>query len=525
MNYNLALPFYNNATRNPERPALSVEKRDFSYGELLAVVERVATWLRERRAGEVRRVGILASRSLEAYAGILGTCWVGAAYVPLNPDWPAARLIKVLEATELDALVVDDRGLKVFSNGILTACPRHILAPSRQSFVSLCSSGSEVQVAGFDTLLRSDQHHLPKDLREDDLAYIMFTSGTTGSPKGVMISVGNVAQFLTAMRDRFPFDEKDRISQTFELTFDLSVFDMFMTWSSGAALQVVPGSQLIGPSRFIQERELTVWFSVPSTVAFMRKMKMLESGAFPSLRYSAFCGEPLPLSSAESWRKSAPNSIIDNLYGPTEATVACLAQRYSERPNVTKERGIIAIGKPFAGTQAAIVDSSNRFFLAGEKGELALSGKQVSRGYFKDAQKTAARFPTIEGRVWYLTGDLAYQDDSGTFHHLGRVDHQVKVLGNRVELEDIEANLREICGTDLVAAIAWPETDGSAQGIVAFISGTSLSAAEVRGGMKRRVPQYMVPSQVCLLERLPLSTSGKIDRKALISLLSESGGA
>jgi amino acid adenylation domain-containing protein len=523
MNLNLALPFYHNATRNPERLALSVDNRNFTYGELLAVVVGVATWLRERCAGDVHRVGILASRSLEAYAGILGTCWAGAAYVPLSPDWPAARLIKVLEATELDALVVDERGLKLLSHQVLTACPKHILASSRQTSPSLCSAGSERGIAGFDTLLRSDHPPLPKDLREDDLAYIMFTSGTTGSPKGVMISVGNVVHFLTAMRDRFPFGEQDRISQTFELTFDLSVFDMFMTWSSGAALQVVPRSQLMGPSRFIQERELTVWFSVPSTVAFLRKMKMLDRGAFPSLRYSAFCGEPLPLSSADSWQRSAPNSIIDNLYGPTEATVACLAQRYSEWPNVTKERGIIAIGKPFGGTHAAIIDSSNRFLKAGEMGELALSGKQVSRGYLNDAQKTAARFPTIEGRVWYRTGDLAYQDDSGAFHHLGRVDNQVKVLGFRVELEDVEANLREICGTDLVAAIAWPITDGSAQSIAAFISGTSLAVAEVREGMKRRVPPYMVPSQVRLLERLPLSASGKIDRKALTSLLSENG--
>jgi D-alanine--poly(phosphoribitol) ligase subunit 1 len=523
MNFNLALPFYRNATRNPGRLALSVDKRDYSYGELLAVVEGVATWLRERSADDVQRVGILASRSFEAYAGILGTCWAGAAYVPLNPDWPAARLIQVLEATELDALIVDDRGLKVLSNQVLAAGPRHILASNGQSHLSFCPPESALLVRGFDALIRSDQHHLPKDLNEDDLAYIMFTSGTTGSPKGVMISVGNVHHFLTAMRDRFPFGAHDRISQTFDLTFDLSVFDMFMAWSSGAALQVVPRSQLMGPARFIQERELTVWFSVPSTVAFMQKMKMLERGAFPTLRYSAFCGESLPLSSAEAWRNSAPNSIIDNLYGPTEATVACLAQQYSERPNLTKERGIIAIGKPFDGTLAGIIDSSNRFLKAGEKGELALSGQQVSRGYFKDAQKTAARFPTIGGRVWYLTGDLAYQDDSCAFHHLGRVDNQVKVLGFRVELEDVEANLRGICGTDLVAAIAWPIADGSAQGIVAFISGTNLSVSELREGMKRRVPQYMVPSQIRLVERLPLSTSGKIDRKALTSLLSESG--
>jgi D-alanine--poly(phosphoribitol) ligase subunit 1 len=519
----LSTLFFENAIRNPHCPALSVDGRDFSYGELLALVEHVVTWLRERRLGQVHRIGILASRSWEAYAGILGTSWTGGTYVPLHPEWPEDRILRILNVAALDALIVDKNGLKALSQNVLALCPPHILALANDSSLCLNSNGHTLVVSGKDSPPISASDNAPDEPDADRLAYIMFTSGTTGSPKGVMISVGNVASFLSAMQSDFKFDSSDRVSQTFELTFDLSVWSMLAAWASGGSLHVVPAGQLMGPSRFIREQQLTVWLSVPSTVACMRSLKMLTPAAFPCLRYSGFCGEPLPVTSAEAWRSAAPNSVIANVYGPTEATIACLAEPYSDPPVVTKERGIVAIGKPFGGMKAAIVNSSNAFVPAGETGELAVSGQQIAKGYLNDPVRTAARFPTIDGAVWYLTGDLAYQDAAGIFHHLGRTDHQVKVLGNRVELEEVEAHLRNVCGSESVAALAWPIEAGCARGIVAFVAGTTTSATRIREGMQLRVPKYMVPSQVRVLDDLPLNTSGKTDRKALAALLS--GGA
>jgi len=521
MNFNIALPFYENAKRSPERLALSVDERDLTYGELAALSKRIAARLEQGPAFEAKRVGILASRSWVAYAGILGACWAGAAYVPLQPNWPEQRLLRILEAIELDALVVDDWGLKLLTAQALHHCPKHILAPGSSTSFTLGAPPGVAHVAGFDALPPSNPGHHPKTLGEEGLAYIMFTSGTTGFPKGVMVSAGNVYAFLSAMQGIYPFGAEDRVSQTYELTFDPSVLDMFTTWGSGASLHVVPAGQVMGPSRFIREKALTSWFSVPSTVAFMRNMKMLTAGAFPSVRYSIFCGEPLPASSAQAWQEAAPNSVVDNLYGPTEATVVCIGQRCGAPLAVTEGRGTVAIGKPFGGMEAAILDSSLHFLPPGERGELALCGKQVTKGYFKNAKETAARFPTINGRVWYLTGDLASRDADGRFHHLGRTDNQVKVLGNRVELEEIEAHLREICGRESVAAVAWPVIHGSAEGIVAFVAGGTLSAAEIRKGMQNRVPKYMVPTQVRFLERLPLSASGKTDREALREMLAK----
>jgi non-ribosomal peptide synthetase component F len=313
------------------------------------------------------------------------------------------------------------------------------------------------------------------------------------------------------------------VSQTFELVFDVSVFDMFMTWGAGATLYVVPESQLMGPARFIRDNRLTVWYSVPSVVPFMLRMGMLKPGGFPDLRHSLFIGEPLPLASAQAWQAAAPNSVVENTYGPTEATVVCLGQTVTDPPRVTASRGIVAIGRPYPGVEAAVVDAGFSPLPPGEPGELVLAGGQLAKGYFRDPELTSARFPTVCGKRWYRTGDLVYQDEDLIFHHLGRMDNQVKVLGHRVELEEVDAHLRAILGTDLVATVAWPVNDGSFAGLVAFHCGGSLSCQEAREAMQKRVPAYMVPAQIRAVEAMPLGASGKIDRKALFRQLDNEG--
>ena len=207
------------------------------------------------------------------------------------------------------------------------------------------------------------ESRLPEPIhrKADDLAYVLFTSGTTGLPKGVMISLGNVSQFLAAMEPRFKPTFTDRVSQTSELTFDVSVFEMFIAWGSGASVEVIPPNQLMAPARFIQDRQLTVWSSVPSIAAFMRRMKMLKPGVFPTVRYSVFAGEALPWSLAEAWQAAAPSSVVENLYGPTEATVYCLGATFGPDFPVTPERGTVPSGYPLPGLEAAIFDDASHF--------------------------------------------------------------------------------------------------------------------------------------------------------------------
>jgi amino acid adenylation domain-containing protein len=502
VNFNLARQFHEQACAHPERVALHVAGASYSYGELAALAARAACAL-----GPASKVGILASRTLGAYVGVLGACSCGAAYVPLNPKLPDEGLVRIFKLVALDALIVDEIGHARLTSALRAAAPQLIL-----------------DLSGRMDSLPADRLPAPVERKADDLAYILFTSGTTGAPKGVMIGLGSVAQFLGAMRPRFCPVPSDRFSQTSELTFDVSVFEMFGAWDAGASVCVIPPNQLMAPARFIADRRVTIWSSVPSIAAFMRRMKMLKPGAFPSLRYSVFAGETLSYALADAWRKAAPASVVENLYGPTEATVYCLGATAGPEFPPTPGRGTVPSGRPLSGVEAAILDESLEFLPSGREGQLAISGGQLAKGYYGEPELTRRCFPSIAGKTWYLTGDLALQDGRGIFHHLGRIDHQVKILGQRVELEEIEAHLRAVCGSENVAAVAWPVQDGIAAGIVAFTSGVANPPEQLRESLRRVLPPYMVPRRIMNLDSLPLGSRGKIDRRALARYLDEAAG-
>jgi amino acid adenylation domain-containing protein len=501
MNYNLAAPLFEHSRTQGARPALSVAGQEVSYAGLAALAQRVARWV--TAAGPSRPpgfVGILASRSIEAYAGVLGTCWSGNAYVPLNPQLPEERLVQLLGIIQPVALIVDDGGKQALSARVRQACSAPILN-------------------SLDELPVFDPEDRPREVGAEDAGYMIFTSGSTGIPKGVLVPNRAVDHLVSTLLRVYGFGPGDRFSKAYNLSFDGSIHDMFTAWKAGGSLYPVPAAQLMAPMKFIQESQLTVWASVPSTAVFMERLKMLQPGAFPSLRCTIFSGEPLPLRSALAWQQAAPNSVVDNICGHTECCCFSTLERLSDSPNVTPKRGLVAIGKPLPGFDAAVFDENCKPLGPGQEGELALSGPQVALGYFQDAERTAARFPVIDGKKWYRTGDLVYREQSGVYHHLGRIDHQVKIRGHRVELGEVEANLAEICGSDSVAAVAWPVEYGSARGIVAFHCVEGLAPEQIRDALMRRVPRYAVPQQVLQLPSLPLTPNGKIDRKLLVEML------
>jgi D-alanine--poly(phosphoribitol) ligase subunit 1 len=358
----------------------------------------------------------------------------------------------------------------------------------------------------------------PISVDAEKIAYTIFTSGTTGTPKGVEISYRAIAQHVEAMQSFYALKPTDRVAQTSDLSFDIALSNLYMAWSAGASLHIVPDSQIMGPAKFIRDQEITYWFSVPSIIHLMQSMKMLAPGAFPKVRCSIFAGEPLLIKSALAWKEAAPNSVIDNAYGPTEGTVVCVGQRLPPAPPFPQQRDIMGLGKAFPASQIAVVDEKLRFLPADEPGEIALSGLQLATSYFRQPELTARRFPVINKQRWYLTGDKGIRDEQGIVYHLGRLDNQVKMLGHRVELEDIEAHLREVSGSQMVAVVAWPISQGTAQGTVGFVSHSSLSPARIRDLLKERLPSYMVPNQVHIRD-IPLSANNKVDRKALVASL------
>jgi len=503
LGHNLALPFWRSTESRPDSIALRVDAISYSYAELGRHAQGIADWIwKQARPWKQaprgpQRIAILGGRSYESYAGLLGACWSGSAYVPLNPRWPLARLRHVMRAIRPDAVLVDAEGEAVFSELESGGCP----------------------VARVRTLERARALSEPAAVDDEGTAYILFTSGSTGAPKGVSIAFRGVSCFLAAMAERYPLIPGERVAQPCDLSFDISVSNIFTAWNSGAAVYVVPSAQAMAPRDFLRSERINAWFSTPSVAVFLEQMKMLKPGIFPDLRYTMFGGDGLPATTADKWVAAAPNGSLENIYGPTEITVACTGVRYSGAVTVTPGRGIVAIGTPFTGTELRILDGADREVQLLEAGELLIGGPQVGIGYWNDPALTEARFPTIDGRRWYRSGDVVYKDANGLYHFLSRVDNQVKVRGYRVELGEIEAHLREVCASTAVAAVAWPVRLGSASGIVAFVSGTNRSTVEIQQVMRDRLPAQSVPSQVRIIDRLPIGLTGKIDRKALAAVL------
>ncbi len=511
--YNLSLPFFVSARTHPDKLVLQTERGRWTYSELAETATRLAGFV--AGDGGSGRVGILGTRSFEAYAGILGTLCAGKTYVPLNLKWPEARLVELLRMLDLDALIVDANGAALLTDAVLAAAPSRIVVSDLAHQAHPRLSTHAVALSDVD----AEPMRRPMRRGPRDTAYILYTSGTTGMPKGVVIHNEGVATYLAETRKWTRITANDRIAESCDVTFDLTVHNMFLCWEAGASLHVLSPLDMMAPARFIRQNAITAWMSVPTLIALMRRTGSLKPGIFPSLRLSIFCGEPLPISAARAWAEAAPNSCVENIYGPTEGTVVCMRQTLSEPPALTEERGILAIGSAYDSFEIAIFDAEQNPVPTGQAGEIALKSVQLADGYFNAPEQTADRFRMIRGERWYLTGDLGRQDADGRFHHLGRTDNQVKLKGNRVELEEVEMHLREAVGSELSVVVAWPVEDGSAQGLVAFTVDTTRSEKDIQDRMAAQLPGYMVPSTVRFVDTLPRNINGKIDRRALVDEL------
>lgn len=519
--------FLASAQRFPDRPALWVDGRTYSYRAL----ESHARQLADRLAAIDGAVcATLGERSLTAYCAPLACMLAGKIHVPLGTSFPEARMAGILERTRPAVLICDQSGLSLLP-GLIAGLgfPIAVLTSGASATgietIDTASAPKAEAVKQRPTMTTGDAADADSGLAVDDarIAYLLFTSGSTGAPKGVAVGHAALCAYVDAVLARYPeLDEHQRCSQFFEPTFDLSMHDMFVTWAVGACLYSVPRSSLLLPTDFVNEHRLTVWFSVPSMAATLQRYRLLNAGALPALKLALFCGEALPGPLAAAWMAAAPNARSENLYGPTEATIACTAYRVHEED---RERAMIPIGAAFPAMDIAVVREDGTRCDTDEVGELWLGGAQLAFGYWRDPVQTAARFvdarfDDLDASRWYRTGDLATIDSAGVAHFRGRADRQIKLRGYRIELQEVEAHLREICsGADRpveVAVVAISAGGGeAASGIAAFVVDPDLDTRAALAAMKRRLPVYMVPSEIHRLDALPLNNNGKIDYPAL----------
>ena len=519
--YNLADPIFRCSAEHPDSPAIVYKGQVCSYKELAARGSLIAKYLKHSpnwilNDQSTPRVGILASRNIDACVGLIGACWAGATYIPISPKLPEDRILTILSLCNLTALIVDDEGAKLLTEKVLKHAPSTLIyLGTNPEFINI---DSLITATSFITPSNDEPITPPTSMGIGEVAYIIFTSGTTGTPKGVLISVGAASQYISTIKNWLGLKSSDRVLETCELSFDFSVHNMFSTWEAGASLHILPATMVMNAVKFIQMSELTVWNSVPSLAGMLSQMKILQPNSLQNLRVTVFGGEQLPESAVVNWRAAAPNSKIFNLYGPTEATVFCMSQEIKEHIPLTEGRHVVSIGGALPYNEVAILDKQGQRLGNNMQGELAVAGPQLADGYLGMERLTEERFPVIDGKRWYLTGDLAFQDSSGNFHCLGRIDNQIKINGYRIELEEVDAHLRVACGVDLVGSVALLQADGTAKGIFSFVT-KEVDEDCIIADLKAKLPIYMVPNRIISLKEMPCNASGKVDRHALHRIL------
>ena len=515
---NLGERFLSSLRDYPDYPALEVGGRVLSYNELYSLARPIAERL-EQAPSSLRRSAILVSRSMAGFVGILAAALAGHAYVPINSGFPRDRQSTILARSRATSLICAATDLE---------CARAIVKSSESSRqTSSCAvigvdEDSPVAVQGFD----STGPILNRDEGGDDLAYIMFTSGSTGVPKGVPITQANIAAYLESVRSILDIRAGDRFSQTFELSFDFSVHDLWACWSNAGCLVVAQLQDLLEPERYLVRNAITCVAMVPSLGRKIQQGGKLIEGAFPGIRNTVFGGEALPADLARDWLAAAPGSLVENWYGPTEAAVLCT--RFSctrDSLENVDSGGLAPIGKPFPGMEVRLVDESRAIVADGEVGELLLAGPQVMPGYLDAAELDEQSFMLLDdGGRYYRTGDLARYDDQGILRYVDRIDNQVKVRGFRIELGEIEAALRSLLPSRNIVATPYPAESTNPDNIVAVVEGDVATASEVISGMRGLVPGYMVPACLLSIARMPVNVNGKFDRKAVDSFVSDKLG-
>lgn len=480
------------ASRWPDHAAVvDPDGSSITYEALNRQADAVARFLGARGVVRGDRVGVVLPKSVAAVVSLFGIMKAGAAYVPVDYTAPSERCRRILEDCGVRAVIADD--------SVLGVVPDQVPAIRVEQAVN--ESGPAIGVS------RSAA----------DLAYILYTSGSTGVPKGVMLTHENASSFVEWCSSVFDPNEHDRFSSHAPFHFDLSVLDIYVSIKHGATLYLV--SEQLGKNpkelaRFINTNRLTVWYSTPSILTLLVQFGNLEASSW-SPRLVLFAGEVFPVKHLRELQRRWPSAVYYNLYGPTETNVCTFAKIPADIP---ADRDIpYPIGFECAHCQSLVLDSGGAEVEAGQEGLLYISGPSVFGGYWNRPAENASAFIERDTVRWYNTGDVVRWQPGEGFVYLGRRDRMVKRRGYRIELGEIERALYLHQAVREAAVIATPDSDAGVK-ITAFISchsGTAPSIIALKGFCAAHLPSYMSPDVLVVRESLPRTSTDKVDYQAL----------
>jgi len=496
------------AARRPEKLAVACQNDAFAYGELDRRTNAQARRL--ARAGVARGafVPFFMKKGVRSIESILSILKADCAYVPLDAGSPAARLEGILEATGA----------------------RHVIVTraSRAAFEALCPPRPGLELIEIDA--DPQESDAPIDYRNlsIDVAYVLFTSGSTGRPKGVMISHQMITDYIDWCVETYRLDERDVIANHAPLYFDNSTFDLYTAFATGASLHLVHDELNLIMSNIVswlRKREVSCFFCVPSVLNILLRSGKLSAGGLPALRHVIAAGEALPPDVVRQWMTLFPQALVTNMYGPTEITVDCTWHRVGRIPEAGALH--VPIGKARTNMEVFVLRADGSLGTSpGDEGELVVRGRSVAYGYLGEPEKTRAAFiqnprHALYHDPLYKTGDLARIDADGDFVFLGRMDSQIKYMGNRIELGEVEAALLAVPGVadGVVLFNDSPVVEEKCIGaLVCLAPGTDKQA--VATALRARLPGYMVPHRIVEAEGdLPRTPNGKADRRAAFPLV------
>ena len=518
------------ANGRPEWAAFRCGSEELSYGQLVEHSNRLAAALRARGVGPGDRVGILQGKGIDNPVAVYGIMTAGAAYVPLDPAAPVARLASIVADGAIDHLVSDEeRMAKAVKVAAASGRAITIYGVDRSAGVdALASSAAHSDAGPIELVSRAEvaaqdpsSGTLPAD--PDDPAYIIFTSGSTGAPKGIVHTHRSGSAYATMAAELYGLTGDDRLSNFPPLHFDQSTFDFFSGPLVGATTVIIGKEHQLVPAslaQLIEDERLTIWYSVPLALVQLLLYGVLHERDHSSLRWVIYGGEPFPLKHLRALMDRWPEARFSNCYGPAE-TNQCTYHHLEPLTDDDVASGAgVPIGAACPGTEVVVVDGADRPVPSGEQGQLLVTSPTTMQGYLGRADLDHRAFHHTDGpdgrTRWYRTGDLVRHRADGALEFLGRADRQIKTRGVRVELDEVEAVLSNHDAVEEAAVAPVPDEDGVAVAAwVSVRSGHDLDPAGLRRHAARHLARPAVPATIAVVEDFPRTTSGKIDYRAL----------